>query len=187
METEDREQTKEKPIKQGSSSIRKVAFQWPNEIRAQALGMYLVQENPDLDAISKALGPPVATLRYWQNKDGWVAKREAAFSAMLVDNYDSAMAEINSRRRRTLDDMDKVRDDAMDALVDPDLYFKDKKQVADVIRDIHKAERDIYNTEEPKILLAEIGRIVLGIVSDEDERRSIGRALLELQKEWSKR
>ena len=165
---------------------RSLNIPWSSEIRDAAMRMYITQEVTDLDEISEVLGPPVSTLRSWQQKDKWTEKRKAAFSIVQQKSYETAIAELNARRQTIVEDIDFAMSEAREGLRDPDLYFKDKKQAADVLRDNIKLVMEMYEREEPKILLTEIGRIILDIVKDSDERQQIGQALLSFEKSWRK-
>ena len=167
-------------------SPRDIRLPWPSEIREKACGMYITQDIPDLETISEVLGPPVSTLRSWQQKDKWTEKRKAAYSIVQEKTFSAAIAQLNARRQSMLEDVDYAISEARTGLQDPDLYFKDKKQAADVLRDFTKLVNDMYNVEEPKILLTEIGNIIIDIVKDPEERRQIGQALLAIERSWRK-
>ena len=170
----------------GVKIARGLNFRWSDEVRAKAFAIYLVQENPDVVAISEELGVPVATLRHWQKRDKWVEKKKSAFSIVMEQTFQSAIAEINSRRRKALENIDIAIETAVIGVNDPDLEFRDKKQAADVLRDFTKLLNELFDAEEPKVVLTEVGEIILEEVSSDAERQRIAERLLEIERSWRK-
>ena len=155
---------------------------WTPETKEAAYSLYLTQQFPDIDAISDTLGVPVATLQDWVSKGGWVNKRKAAYSASLEQTFELAVAEINSRRQQALETLERGLVISAAGIEDPDLYFRDKKQALDSARDYIKLAKEIYDTEAPKLMLQEIGKIILEEVQDADAKRRVTERLLALER-----
>ena len=159
---------------------------WSLEVKSRAFQIFLLQEAVDWDVISNETGVPVATLKSWSRKDGWYSKREAAYSATMEKTFEGAMAQINERRARALENIDMSIEIAVAGANDPDLYFRDKKQAFDVLRDYTKLLKDLIDEESPKVMLSEIGDIIMDEVADVETKKRIGQRLINLERSWRK-
>ena len=148
---------------------------WSREVRASARDIYIT--GATIPEISKEIGVPVPTLRYWQGKDNWAdSKRnlELASNEATLDNISNALTRSRSDALR---DFILIQEVAKDGIEDEDLKFRDKKQAVDSLSMGLKGERELLDQKVSVSLIVEVAKLLDDELTDPFLRQRLGSKL----------
>jgi transposase-like protein len=158
---------------------------WPQEVKEQALTLYL--QGKPVDLISEELEIPIDTLSYWRKTDGWVGQKNKLQEMAKEAQLATLVAKMLTEKQEMWDDLQDVQNISRDAVNDNELQFKDKKQAVDALLSAVKGKNDMISETIPLLFLQEIMEIITDEVSEEETKLRIGERLLNLGRSWTAR